>query len=163
MMLSYHQVLLSQSTEQTNTGNYKAWVTLFYKFSTPCYLSTLEDSIIGFYTIAKNEIMYFKVEEINTLGFRKEGNVGKGFLYGALAGCAIGVIVGINMDEYPLDVYGPPSNSSERGLATGIAFAIPGALIGGLIGTAKVNIPIFGSQKNYNEQRAKLEKYKYSY
>ena len=156
-----HQNLHSQTTDQKKPVNYQAWVTSFHEFSTPCYLSSLEDSIIGFYTIAINETMYFRIDEIHTLEFRKKGNVGTGAIFGAITGFLVGGIIGIAQGDDPPGIFS--FSASTKGLVLGAVSILPGALIGGIIGTAKVKIPIYGSQKNYNAQRAQLEKYKYKY
>ena len=152
--------LFSQSKDQIKTNNYKAWVTSMHKYVMPCYLYSIEDSLMGFYTIEKNKTMNFKIKDISTVKFRKEGNITKWCLYGALTGFIAGTIIGFTGEG------GLAGRDFHTAFKDGMTIYVPyftlySAVIGGLIASVKIEIPIYGSQDNYNAQKAKLEKYKY--
>lgn len=99
--------------------------------------------------------------KINYLEFRKKGNEVKGFLGGAITGMVIGGLIGIisgdDEDEFI------NFTAVEKAVILGVLFSVPGSVVGVIKGGAKFRIPITGNQKNYNSQRANLEKYMYKY
>ena len=155
-----YQVLRSQSTDTIKKINYFTWVKSMDKsYTKAVYLTEIKDSSISIMEKKDFKTKSIMIEDIDKLHFRKSNRGSKGFLYGALAGFGSGLILGI------ISGNDPPGTVSlsrdQKGIFYGIAFTLPGALIGGIIGSSKVNVPINGNQKNYNSQRTKLEKYKY--
>lgn len=158
VVLSFsHPYLYSQNTNSKKPANYYTWVkSMDNSYSKVGYLTEINDSSISIMEKKDFKNKTIMIKDIKKLHFRKSNSESKGFLYGALAGFALGAIIGTlgEDDSFPIPLLA---------LAGGITLAVPGTLIGGLIGSAKVNFPINGNQNNYNMQRAKLEKYKYSY
>ena len=103
LLLSFlqHQNLQCQTISTNKHGIYKTWVDFTYNPKKKGYLSAIEDSLIGIYNLNRGETEYFKIENINSLQFRKQGNIAKGFLYGALAGIVIGGIYGYSKGDDP--------------------------------------------------------------
>ena len=106
-----------------------------------------------------------KANSIKKIEYRKDGDIGNGILFGALTGFAIGGLLGLaSGDDHCvanpsfLDIY--CFTAEEKALASGILLAIPGSLIGGLVGATKVKIPINGNQNTYTRQREKLDNLK---
>lgn len=109
-----------------------------------------------------------QANSIKKIEYRKDGRIGKGILFGALTGFALGALVGLVSGDDPcvanpgfLDIL--CFTAEEKALSTGMLLAIPGSLIGGLVGKAKVKIPINGNQNTYTRQRDKLENLKVIY
>ena len=51
------------------------------------------------------------------------------------------------------------NSAGQKAVIGGVSLAIPGALVGMLVGAVKVVIPIEGSLIKYKDQRQKLQKY----
>ena len=155
-----HLSIVGQTTNHIKSNkHFVAWITPLDSTSIiKGYLSEVEDSLIvvsNFYNYEKQNIYYYDIKEIK---FRKKGKVGKGFLYGALTGFAVGAIAGFadGDDRGDFEFF----TAEEKAILGGIVLAIPGALIGGVIGAAKIKIPINGDVMN---QKEKLLKFKRSY
>ena len=163
LLLSFlqHQNLQCQTISTNKHGIYKTWVDFIDNSKTKGYLSDIGDSLIGIYNLNRGETEYFKIENINSLQFRKQGNIVKGFLWGTLAGFAIGGIIGLALGDDP----GAPDyllfTAKQKGVICGILGSGAGFYIGALICTVKSKVPINGNYSNYKTQKEKLEKYKY--
>jgi len=90
------------------------------------------------------------------LKFRKKNAIGKGIGYGALLGFGFGAIIGLTSAK---DNNVWELSAGERAVVLGIPMMIPGAILGALIGSAKVKIPINGKMDHYEKQRIKINKY----
>ena len=53
--------------------------------------------------------------------------------------------------------------AEEKALILGVLGTAPGAIIGGIVGSAKVKIPINGSFEKYKKQKKDIEKFRYLY
>lgn len=125
------------------------------------YLTEVKDSSISIMEKKDFKNKTIMIKDIEILRFRKKNNESKGFLYGALAGFGSGLILGIvSGDDRPGTV---SLSRDQKAIFYGIAFTLPGAIMGGIIGSRRIKIPIYGNQNNYKSQRAELEKYKYKY
>lgn len=158
------QNLQSQATGQKRPSNYHTWVKSMDNSIYKGYLTLLKDSLV---TIAKyngRETKLIKVDDINSIKFRKDSKLVKGMIIGALAGFSIGGIIGLKRGDTPPGFhFFPPLTAEQKALYFGTGLVIPGIIIGGIVCSKKIIIPINGSKENYNSQRAKLEKYKYKY
>lgn len=103
------------------------------------------------------------IPEIKTIKLRKNNSIGKGMLIGAVAGFAIGGILGIASGD------DPPCNSGmlfcyrlsaeEKALITGLPLSLGGAGLGLILSSFKVKIPLNGSMANFNKNREILRAY----
>lgn len=163
LFLSFlHQNLHGQATGQKRPTNYYTWIKSMDKsYSRAGHLSDINDSTICINFIAKHETRSIKIEDINYLEFRKKGNEIKGFFTGVLAGILFGGMIGLvsGDDEKGFLRF----TAAEKALMAGALLALPGGVIGGIIGSSKVKIPINGNQRNYKIQIKELEKYSYRY
>lgn len=120
-------------------------------------LKEIQDSLIYVDFIGKHGTKFIKVEDIKYLEFRKKGSLGAGVIIGGFIGLGIGRIIGYASGDD--DNHG--FTKRDKAFILGWLCILPGAVIGGIIGSVKVTIPIYGSQNNYKNQKARMEKYKY--
>ena len=163
----FHQNLNCQTIPTKRPTNYRAYVKSMDNSIYNGYMTLFKDSFIIVAKYTSNEKKFFKVEDINNLQFKKGPTLGQGLFAGALAGFAIGSLIGIAIGD---DKNAGGSILKNGGLyktdkakIIGVISILPGALIGAMVSSATIKIPINGNQDNYNSQRAKLEKYKYKY
>ena len=151
---------------------YRTWVSLNSEpFKIKGVLYEIKDSsilvsssvVIQDYSTDKFEIVKLHINNIETIKTRRNNNIGRGVLIGAITGFAVGSLIGlISGDDPPC-----PSGSwicfrysaGEKALMAGVPLAVGGAGIGALIGSIKVKIPINGSINSYNRNKNKLGEY----
>ena len=95
------------------------------------------------------------------LQFRRKGNEVNGFFLGALTGFVVGGFVGlVSGDDEP----GWFSfTAEEKAVILGVLGTVPGAIIGGIVGSAKVKIPINGDYEKYKNQKKDIGQFRYLY
>lgn len=99
-------------------------------------------------------------QDIDFVKIRKSGSAGRGILYGALAGMAGGIIVGIISYKKP-----PPSPGWNIDLGPGLAAiaggslgTVIGGIAGGIIGSKSHKYRIDKNLKNFREMNAQILK-----
>ena len=143
-------------------NKYRVWVTLIEKpFEVQGTLDELNDTtmVVSNYKtfeefiINNNPTIELRINNIDLIEARKKNRLTKGVVLGAVSGFVVGGIIGLarGSDE--------DFTAGEKAMRGGVTLAIPGALIGLLVGSIKVSFPIEGSIINYNNQRKKLQKY----
>lgn len=129
---------------------YKVWVSrLDTDNKTEGYLVQAKDSSI----LVSQSLAYaaattqeINATNISSLKFRKKGKVGRSIWQGALAGFAVGGVVGLtSIDPFAV-------------LVT-IPLTPLGAVIGGGIGTIRTRVSINGNLQQYHTSKAQLSKY----
>jgi hypothetical protein len=121
------------------------------------YLNTLEDSSIIYRNYSNFETSKIMVSNIKQIEFRRKEKIGRSILIGTVSGFALGGIIGL--------ATGADSNTwpyfttEEQTLIAGTLLAIPGAIVGAVVGTMKIKVPISGNQDNYIKQKEKLKTY----
>lgn len=139
---------------QAKKEYYKLWITPIDNSSKiNGYLRDVGDRLIIRYNLSYYEGQSILINNIKEIKYRKNGKVSKGILLGVLSGFVIGNFIGNigSTDKYP---------GENIGLIIGAGLTIPGAIIGGIIGSVKTEIPLNGNTKNKKE---KLLKYKLPY
>ena len=147
-------VYAQEDSLNTKTRDYRVWVkTDNQKKNTVGYVSdVLNESIVIVQKEGKNEV---DVENINLLLFRRENNMKKLALTGALIGAAGGFVIG----AASYDVF-MGAGPILAGLISAGVFTIPGVLIGTLVGSFRVKIKINGNQSTFDEKRNEILKYR---
>lgn len=108
--------------------------------------------------VSRNRVLNVQnVVNIDQLKIRRKGSVGKGMLMGAGIGFFVGGLLGLaHIPDYGiLDTLSPEENAA----AGGVFFSIPGLVIGGLIGSFRVKIPIHKNQQQYERYKKLIEGY----
>ncbi len=95
------------------------------------------------------------IGEIATLRFRRSPWRGVGI--GAAAGAALGVTSGFISGDDPSGWFA--LQAEEKALILGITLAIPGAVVGGLVGLAQKVFAIDGEQAKFEAQRERLSRF----
>ena len=124
----------------------------------------------------KLDLTKIDVRSIDEIKLRKNGNVGKGVLYGALAGLIVGGTIGIvvastsEKHDEGANNFEKSLNSAANSAATvgsailiGIGCIGTGIGIGAIIGSAKITISISGSQQLFDQNKMRLNDYSVKY
>lgn len=120
----------------------------------------------------KVDMTKLDVRSIDVIKVRKNGNIGQGILYGALTGLVVGGAVGLlyastveKHEEGANDLEKSFNSTTSAMQTTGTSILIgigcigTGIGVGALIGSAKITIPINGSQEQFNQNRPMLTEY----
>lgn len=142
----------------------KEYITWVYsgKVKTKGFLLDTQDSYltISDLTLGKNnQTIRFEGADLDMLKFRRKGNVGRGLIYGGIGGALVGIVIGLaSGDDNPNEFIS--FTAEDKALFLGAFFAIPGTILGGIIGSKKIKIPLKNKAQNLARQRALIEKYK---
>jgi hypothetical protein len=148
-----------------NKKIYRTWVSSIYEpFKAKGVLYDINDSSIFIANLdalkyppterlktVKIDIIY----NVNLIKTRRNNNIGKGILIGAVSGFALGAILGLSSQDDEI------FTSGQLALSMGGTLALFGIPIGAAIGAVKVKIPINGSIKTFHENSNRLKKYSY--
>lgn len=106
----------------------------------------------------RNKVLTLQnVTNIEQLKIRRKGSVGKGMLIGAGIGFFVGGVLGLaHIPDYGILV---TLSAEENAAAGGVVFSIPGLVIGGLIGSLRVKIPIHKNQQQYEQYKKLIARY----
>ena len=158
-----HVSVRGQIIDVKTKGLYKIWVMPMDKSpKLKGYLTGLEDSLI---TVSKhlNKLeltrnnQSINIQNIETIKFRRKGRIGRGILVGALTGFTIGGILGLSSED---DRRGIVSFTKEqKALMGGVVLSVPGAIIGAIIGSLKVKIPINGNRTTFKNRKKDLRNF----
>ena len=105
------------------------------------------------FIIDNNPTIELKISTIELIETRKRNRIGMGVLIGAVSGFTVGGLIGLTRGD------DAEHTTGQKALIGGASLAIPGALVGLLVGSVKVVIPIEGSFLRYKDQRRKLQSY----
>ena len=105
------------------------------------------------FIIDNNPIIELKISNIELIEARKRNSIGMGIFLGAVSGFTVGGLIGLTRGD------DAEHTTGQKALIGGAGLAIPGALVGLLVGSVKVVIPLDGSFLKYKEQRQKLQQY----
>lgn len=160
-ILSFFNIVLAQDYNKQHS-KYKVWITLADKpYEVNGTLYELRDSTLlvshyktfSEFIVDDSPTIELHINNIDLIETRKRNRIGMGILIGAVSGFTVGGIIGLTRaadDE---------QTTGQKALIGGASLAIPGALVGLLVGSVKVVIPIEGNFIKYKDQRLKLQKY----
>ncbi|MBS3807488.1 MAG: hypothetical protein KGY60_08300 [Bacteroidales bacterium] len=144
------------SVGNDNKNIYRVWV--IWDDNTPPiegYLNQLKSSSVVVKTLPGSaemnpSIVELRIHRVEVLKFRREGKVSKGALTGAFAGFLAGFIVGASSSDFM---------PATAGLLVGGAGAATGSIIGTIVGSFRISVPIRGNQRMYQKRMDELKKY----
>ncbi len=145
---------------------YRTWITMNSEpFKVKGFLYEINDSsisvanskIIKEYSTVRFQVAKLHIIDIEKIKTRRNNSIGRGIWIGAVTGFVVGGIIGLVDGDDPAGFLA--MTAGEKAIKAGVALSIGGAVIGGLIGTIKIRIPIDGSMNNYNRNKNKLNKY----
>lgn len=139
------------------------WVKTMDKHKTNArYLSEYQDSSVTIMDRKMNNAQIINIENIKYLEFRRKGNEVRGFFLGAFGGFLTGAFLGLAKgDDDPSNFFS--LTAEQNAVLFGILLTPPGAILGGILGSRKIKIPIDGDINNYNRQKKIIEKYRYNF
>ena len=175
------QTSLAQTASQEKRDSYRAWITTYEALrSRVGVLYEIQDSSLIMSNLTDNQkkspvkldMSKIDVRSIDVVKVRKNGTVGRGILYGALAGLAVGV----GLDLIFASTWKTPEESNDlvvklinttttparvigNSILVGIGCVGVGIGVGAVIGSAKIAIPIHGSQEQFDRNRSLLRNY----
>jgi|GEM_PF-2898431 len=159
--LSYQSIIGQTTDQKKKNKDHITWVTLIDNSpKVKGYLRNVGDSLMIISNLSNYESQSIPINNIKEIKFRPKGSVEKGILFGALGGFAVGGLLGLASGGSSKGCYFLCFTAGEVALITGATLGVTGALVGGLLGSAKIKIPINGRVKNQKEE---LLKYKIPY
>ena len=151
----------AQEIDKKN-NKYKVWLSLIDKpYEVNGVLYELKDSTIllsnyktySEFIIDNNPTIELGISNIDLIEVRKKNRLAKGIVLGAVSGFAVGSLIGLARGD------DAESSGGEKAVKGGLSLAIPGALVGMLIGSVKISFPIEGSLLNFKSHKKELLKY----
>lgn len=106
-----------------------------------------------------DEVVHIESIDIEKIKVYRKGRVGRSLIYGGLGGVLFGAGLGLSFGDDPESEF-ISFKAEDKAVIMGILFAIPGTIIGGIIGTKKIIIPIKNKQENYLKQKELISKYR---
>lgn len=168
LIFSCNTHLLISQTQSTvpveSNRNYYTWIKVIGNHSEEKgYLLALEDSSIIF---QKNNMLgkeliieEYPLHQIAKISFRSKNAELNGLLMGGLIGFGIGGILGINGGRSYNGIFFVSPRA--KGALWGTILAMPGMLVGGIVGSEKKKFTLRGKQGLYESYKASWEKYIY--
>ena len=168
--------IIQPAIAQEKSKVYKVWLNQIDKgYKITGFLYDINDSTLFVsydYTkngYANNQPVFNTIAaaDIGFIKLRQRGAVGKRILIGAAVGAVLGGIIGFAQgDDEPnttlLSLLTDPSFTKEQKAGMGAFIgAQAGVLIGALLGTIKIKIPINGDRNLYKSKLQKLNGYAY--
>ena len=151
-----------QSKEESKS-KYRVWVsTINDPFLYQGSLYALQDSSILIKSVViidsldkQTKTIELRIGEIELVEVRRKNRVGIAGIIGAFTGLAVGGVLGFASGD---DTNGGLT-ASEKAVLGGVTLAIPGALVGVLVGSSKIVVPINRSNPKYLRAKPQLSTY----
>ena len=145
--------------------DYSSWLHLKNTTISKGYILMVQDSMLRYIPeMYAPRSFDYKVEHIELIEVRKEGKVLKGVLIGAAVGGTTGMLIGAaSLPDCDEDDVGCNLSNFFLGpfvvMEIGAVGTIAGGVLGGIIGSQKIKIPINGNYEQYHDQKEKLRQY----
>jgi hypothetical protein len=147
---------------------YRTWIELSnsYKESTGLLYQVMDSSIIMTKSLMRKTYNNNKVGKINidylqieSIKVRRKGRVGKGMLIGTAVGFGLGALIG-SLSEDDTDGF-IKFTKKDKIWINSIGLGTTGLIIGSIVGSVKIKIPIYGSKMIFQQEKEKLRKYSF--
>jgi len=177
LVMSFSVICFTQTTSLAQQSTikpsiYKAWTSnidrklvgaLYEVTDTGLKISNSMD----FDNYATGDFQYVDIyaRDIETIKLRKKGKIGRGILIGALSGFATGALIGlISGDDDCESEVGLASafchifatTAEQKAISNGVFLGVTGGLIGAVVGSIKIKIPINGAPEKFKANRDRL-------
>lgn len=106
------------------------------------------------------QINSYAVQNIDRIGLRRKGNIGKGIIIGAVTGLLAGIATGYAWGDGPVGLV--ELKAGEKAALCGVFMAEAGGFIGAAIGAKKIRIPIDRQKDKYLRVKDKLDTIRYA-
>jgi|GEM_PF-2178624 len=167
--LQFGMILLNNANAQEQNlmnSDYKCWIyadTNNVLSSRIGVIYSVADSGINYAPlkhgkiIMSDNVQFMMADKIDKINVRKSGNSAIGILAGFGIGFLIGGLIGYAQGD---DEPGYISVSAEgKAVVLGHILSLPGMILGGIVGSWRVTIPINRNQNNYLMQQERIKKY----
>lgn len=94
----------------------------------------------------------YSYADIRKFSIKKYGNTARGIVYGAIAGAVAGAIMGFVTYDRATNWFGPGPN----GIISAVFGAIPGLIIGGVIGSKMTKFNIHGNKEKFKMMKSAI-------
>lgn len=163
-------LLAQQSTKKPSI--YKAWagnidrkvVGALYEV-TDSSLKISNSMNLAHYETGEFKYVDVYARDIETIKLRRKGRIGRGILIGAISGFFTGAIIGLiaGDDDCESEVglasffcHAFATTAEQKALSTGAFLGVTGGLVGAVVGSIKIKIPINGTPDNFASNRKRL-------
>lgn len=103
-----------------------------------------------------NGLRKVKLEELGSISYRENGAIGQGIFRGVIFGALIGGAIGyLSGDDEPSLFFN--FTKEDKAFMFGFSGAAVGAVLGGVIGAARIRIPIEGQSELFKQEKEQLK------
>ena len=139
---------------------YNASLSLINPYSYKVKYKSLIKSSTWDLSVLDQELLHIQVNQIDNIYMRKDGNIIKGILIGALLGSVTGYFLGQYRGDDPV-APGITYTADQKSGRYGVLLGTAGGLAGGIIGAnIRVEIPIGARQQEYRRLKPRLDIYR---
>ncbi len=162
-----------------NTPNkikeYKIWITTIDQTKVKGILYFADEKGINLYINKERNdanMRFVEAQKIYDIGIRRRGKIGTGIWVGALTGFAVGGLVGLAGGDDPDKTvdYGflgrhtiQGTSAGDKAMQSGLITSLPGAAVGAIVASKKVEIIINGNVETYKNKLNKIKSYAIKY
>ncbi len=175
VLLCFSIGLKAQNTPD-KIKEYKIWITTIDQTNVKGILYFADEKGINLYLNKEfndSNMKFVEAQNIDNIKIRRTGKIGTGIWIGALTGLAAGGLVGFaSGDDAEKTVnYGFPfgtqthqgSSAGDKAMQSGLITSIPGAAVGAIVASKKVEIIINGNVETYKNKLNKIKSYAIKY
>lgn len=174
VLLCFSIGLKAQNTPD-KIKEYNIWITMMDQTKVKGILYFADIKGINLYLNKKRNdstMRFIEAQNIDIIKIRRTGKVGTGIWVGALSGFAVGGLVGLASGDDPDKTvdYGflgththQGTSSGDKAMVGGLFATLPGAAIGALVASKKVEIIINGNLETYKNKLNTIKKYAIKY
>ena len=127
------------------------------------YLYGVEDNKLTIIRPAVTPTEYINIipTDIESIKLRRKGGKKIGKFIGAGCGIIAGVLIGLSAGDSEATIAFPAISKEAKAASLGAGLGLAGYVVGGMLGSIKVTIPINKSRDQFEANRTKIESYIY--